>query len=97
MIHSIIELVNIFLQVFWADLMEYSVDTSFIEDIRPALTARLTWDAINLEDRVVCLKGFLSKTGGMFKSIPSCISCSRKRGLHKKRPLSALPIGRNAV
>lgn len=45
--------------------MEYSVDTSFIEDIRPAETARLTWDAINLEERVVCLKGFHSKTGGM--------------------------------
>lgn len=32
--------------------------------IRPAETERLTWDAVNLEERVVCLKGFHSKTGG---------------------------------
>ncbi len=32
--------------------------------IRPAEVERLTWDAVNLEERVVCLKTLHSKTGG---------------------------------
>ena len=32
--------------------------------IRPAEVERLTWDAVNMEERVVCLKALHSKTGG---------------------------------
>lgn len=32
--------------------------------IRPAEVERLNWDAINLEERVICLKALHSKTGG---------------------------------
>ncbi|MCC8147505.1 tyrosine-type recombinase/integrase [Akkermansia sp.] len=32
--------------------------------IRPAEVERLTWNAVNLEERVVCLKALHSKTGG---------------------------------
>lgn len=32
--------------------------------IRPAETQRLTWEAVNLEERVICLQALHSKTGG---------------------------------